>query len=384
MKREASLPRADFVAEAQAIGFEFAAADGEAYWDESVRYVFTLAQIEDHLEAATAELHALCLELVDRVAADDRLKARLGFPPTAFAMISESWRRRDPSLYGRFDFSYDGRRPPKLLEYNADTPTSLFEASVVQWRWLEQLVARGELPADADQFNSLHEKLIARWRTIGAGATLHLACMMQSLEDRGTLAYLQDCATQAGLVTRARDMADIGLSAGVFVDPDSSPIRRLFKLYPWEWLLADRFGREPAMRAVRFIEPAWKMILSCKGMLVLLWEMAPGHPNLLPAYFEDDRSAPPLGRYARKPLFSREGADTSLIGAGGRVDGPKGGYGVEGFIRQELAPLPDFSGRYPAIGSWVVGDEPAGMGIREGDGLITTNRARFIPHAIIG
>jgi glutathionylspermidine synthase len=36
-------------------------------------------------------------------------------------------------LYGRFDLAYRGDGPPKLLEYNADTPTALFEAAVVQW-----------------------------------------------------------------------------------------------------------------------------------------------------------------------------------------------------------------------------------------------------------
>jgi glutathionylspermidine synthase len=38
------------------------------------------------------------------------------------------------------------------------------------------------------------------------------------------------------------------------------------------------------------------MILSNKGMLALLWEMAPEHPNLLPRYFEDDADAARLRR----------------------------------------------------------------------------------------
>ena len=199
MKREASPTRPDFAEEARAIGFQYASVGGEIYWDESVRYVFTLSQIENHIESATEDLHKLCLTLVARVASDERLLARLKIPPHAFSLIAESWRRRDPSLYGRFDFSYDGRHPPKLLEYNADTPTSLYEAAVVQWRWLEQLVARGDLPAGADQFNSLHERLVARWGEMGASAPLHLACMMQSLEDRGNLAYIQDCAMQESM-----------------------------------------------------------------------------------------------------------------------------------------------------------------------------------------
>jgi hypothetical protein len=52
--------------------------------------------------------------------------------------------------------------------------------------------------------------------------------------------------------------------------------------------------------------------------------------------------------------------------------------GAEGFVRQELSLLPQFNGRYPVIGCWVVGDEAAGMGLREEPSPITTNRACFV------
>ena len=113
--------------------------------------------------------------------------------------------------------------------YNADTPTSLFEAAVVQWRWLEQLIASGCLPHDADQFNSLHERLIARWRAVVGDNFVHLACMMRSVEDRVTLAYIEDCAEQAGLPTKALDMGDIGLDRSTFVDRSGRAVRHLFK-----------------------------------------------------------------------------------------------------------------------------------------------------------
>ncbi len=383
MKREASPPRPDFAAEAASIGFEFAFDDGEPYWDERVRYVFTRREVEDHLENAARELHALCLELVGRVVESDALLTRLRIPSHAWRPIAESWGRRDPTLYGRFDFAYGGG-PPKLLEYNADTPTSLFEAAVVQWRWLEQKIARGDLPDDADQFNSLHERLIARWRVVAGDNFVHLACMMRSVEGRGTLAYLEDCARQAGLATQALDMGDIGLGGSSFVDRWGRAIRHLFKLYAWEWMFADPFGNSPAIAATRFVEPPWKTILSNKGMLALLREMAPEHPNLLACYFEDEADASRLRRYARKPLYSREGADIELVGPGGCPTETRDGYGTEGFVRQELSPLPRFDGKYAVIGCWIIGDEPAGMGLREEASPITTNRACFVPHVILG
>jgi glutathionylspermidine synthase len=163
MKREASPPRPDFAAEAASIGFEFAFGDdGEPYRDESVRYLFTRSEVEGHLEKAAAVLQALCLELVGRVAESEALLARLRIPGTPSGRSPKAGVAAIRRSLDGFDFAYGG--PPRLLEYNADAPTSLFEAAVVQWRWLEQLVARDDLPDDADQFNSRHERLIARWR----------------------------------------------------------------------------------------------------------------------------------------------------------------------------------------------------------------------------
>jgi glutathionylspermidine synthase len=385
VKREASSPRPNFEAEAKKIGFDYAYADGEPYWEESARYVFSLGEIEDRLEATTAELNALCLSLVEEVVKQDDLMRRLKIPECAFDVIRASWIRRDPSLYGRFDFAYDGKSDPKLLEFNADTPTSLYESSVVQWHWLQSQIARGELPPDADQFNSLHEKLVARFGEVARVRLLHLCCMSKSAEDAGTTAYLAECAREAGLATKLLDISGIGLRREEFVDPDRRKIELLFKLYPWEWIFADPFGKSPAVGRTRFVEPPWRMILSNKGALALLWDMAPGHKNLLPCYFEDDPRAQELGaHYARKPLYSREGADVELIDGGCIARGETDGYGQEGYVRQALCPLPVFDGRRPVLGCWLVGDAPAGLGIREDRALITSNRSRFAPHAIVG
>jgi glutathionylspermidine synthase len=385
VRREPSPRRPNFSEEAAEIGFNFAHIDGEPYWDESVRYVFSMREIEEDLESATVELNALCLELVSRLVASEEGMQKLQIPRHAWDLIAESWARRDPSLYGRFDFAYDGHSKPKLLEFNADTPTSVFETAVVQWRWLEQLIGCGELPQKADQFNSLHEKLIARWReVIARGPLVHLACMAESVEDRGTVAYLEDCALQADLRTAVIGMGDIGLDEDVFVDRSEREIRSLFKLYPWEWMFADPFGQSTAIRRARFIEPPWKALLANKGALALLWEMAPGHSNLLPCFFENDARALTLKEsFARKPLYSREGANIALVDGGETIVRTSGDYGSEGYVRQALHMLPKFGGHYPVLGCWLVGDEPAGMGVREDVSPITSNQSRFVPHAII-
>ena len=273
---------------------------------------------------------------------------------------------------------YDGQGPAKLLEYNADTPTAVFETAVFQWSWLEDAKERRIVPKDADQFNSLHERLIEGWKTIGKGRTLYLAGITDSAEDVGTISYLQDTAAQAGLPTEIIAMTQIGRAPhGGFVDAKDRPIELMFKLYPWEWMMREAFGPSLPGAATQFVEPPWKAILSNKGILPLLWAMYPNHPNLLPAYFDDDPKAAELGNsYVRKPLYSREGANVDLV-----VGGP---YGAEGFIRQAVAPLPQFDGGYTVLGSWIAAGVPCGLSVREDASPITKNTSRFLPHAIVG
>jgi len=385
VQRLACHERDDWRATAAACGFDFHTIDGERYWDERACYAFTLDEIERQIEAPSGEIDAMCLELVGRAIDDERALRRLKIPEAFWPLIRDSWRRGEASLYGRLDLSFGGSGPAKLLEYNADTPTSIFEAAVFQWTWLEEAVERHILPAGADQFNSLHERLIDAWKKIGSGVHLHLAGSTGNAEDAATLAYLEDTARQAGLATTLLDIEAIGWrNDGNFVDLDNRPIELAFKLYPWEWMFHDAFGAKLASASTRWIEPPWKAILSNKGMLALLWEMFPGHPNLLPAFFEDDPNAARLGAtFVRKPLYSREGANIALIRAGETVAEQQGPYGAEGFIRQALAPLPNFSGQYPVLGSWLIDHAPGGLSIREDENPITGNSSRFLPHAIL-
>src|SRR6478736_8507955 len=183
-------------------------------------YAFTLEEIERQIEAPTGEIDAMCLELVGRAVDDEKYLRRLKIPEAFWPLISASWHRDDASLYGRLDLSFDGRNPAKLLEYNADTPTSIFEAAVFQWTWLEQAIERRIIPSRADQFNSIHERLIEAWKQIAASRHVHLTGTTGNEEDAGTLAYLEDTARQAGLTTTLLDIEEIGWrnDGGGFVD----------------------------------------------------------------------------------------------------------------------------------------------------------------------
>ena len=385
MQRIACSERDDWRETAEACGFDFHTIDGERYWDERAYYAFSLDEIEQKIEAPTGEIDAMCLELVGRAIRNEDYLKRLKIPETFWSLIAESWERDERSLYGRLDLSFDGSGPAKLLEYNADTPTSLFESAVFQWTWLEQAMERRIIPNAADQYNSIHERLIATWNELGQGRHLHLTGTTGSEEDLGTLTYLEDTAIQAGLTTTIIDIEDIGWrDEGGFVDLTGRDIELVFKLYPYEWMFRDAFGVRLKDAPTRWIEPPWKAVLSNKGILPLLWEMFPGHPNLLPAYFEDDPRACELGAsYVRKPLYSREGANVELVSNGVPFAEQQGPYGAEGFVRQALAPLQSFSQQFAILGSWLVGHTPCGLSIREDSSPITGNNSRFLPHAIL-
>ena len=385
MERRAVRPRDNWQQVAAEHGFTFHTPDGERYWDESHAYRFTLREIEENLEDPAEELEQMCFEVVERAVADEEVLRRLAVPEMFRGYVADSWRNGERNLYGRMDFRYDGNGPAKLYEYNADTPTALYESAIFQWVWLEQAMEQGLVPEGADQFNSLHERLIDAIGRFGIDGPLHLACARDTDEDLGTIEYLEDCARQAGLATRRMFIEDIGLSDdGRFTDTDDDPVRWLFKLYPWEWLMEEEFGSRIPGSDTQFIEPGWKAVLSNKGLLALLWEMFEGHPNLLPTFFEDDPKAASLGgRYVRKPLLSREGANIAFVENGRTVMDFDGPYGAEGFVRQAVAPLPSFDGRRPMCGVWLVASEPAGMCIREDEGDITTDDACFVPHFIL-
>ncbi len=355
-------------------GLVFHTLHGETYWDESVYYQFSSYQI-DQLELATQTLHDMCIELVEEII-EKRQFGLFMIPKEWENWIIESWEREDPSIYGRFDLAYDGVHPPKLLEYNADTPTALLEAAVTQWYWLKDFDER------ADQFNSIHENLIEGWKAIHErnDTPLYFAAMASLPEDYVTVEYLRDTAIQAGFETHYLDIEQIGFNyqTNRFVHGDSGePIEHLFKLYPWEWLIREEYGKFLQNSPLNWIEPPWKMLLSCKSILPLLWEKYPNHPYLLEASFQ-----PLAGRSYRKPIHAREGANIALM-IGDQVENETAGPYDGPYVYQQIGPIKQTDGYFAVIGSWVIYGTACGIGIREDSTQITQNTSRFVPHQLV-
>ncbi|WP_449393551.1 glutathionylspermidine synthase family protein [Devosia riboflavina] len=385
MKRITYPERQGWRDKAREVGFGFHEMYGEPYWLDDVAYAFTLQEIEEQIEAPSQELHEMCMDLVGDIVSSEEALDQLAIPGELRDLVRDSWEREDRHLYGRFDLAYDGVGPVKLLEYNADTPTSIFETAYFQYNWLIDQIEAGVLPADADQFNSVQESLIEAFGQFSKAPIFHFAAKTDNEEDRGTTVYLMDCAVQAGHRVELIDIGDIGVDAlGRFTDLEDRVIDRCFKLYPWEFMLRENFAPYLPRSGHAFVEPAWKAVLSNKGLLPLLWKRYPDHPNLLPAFFTDDPGASSLSSYVQKPLLSREGENVSIFTNGKELAAAPGDYGAEGFVIQEYTPLFESEGGFAVLGSWIVGDRACGLGIREDRSRITANLSRFVPHVILG
>lgn len=381
IKRNIKKIRPDWVKTVEDLGFSFHSCGKKTdepigtYWDESIYYTFDLKDVEI-LEKATEELHEMCLHVVKNI---DEESLNLFVPKEFQNSVISSIKEEHPHLYGRMDLAYDGINPPKLLEYNADTPTTLIESSIIQWNWLQE-----EFPKKAEsgnQFNSIHEKLIDRFKfikTLLKDNVLHFSSIKNNLEEFSTVEYLRDLAVQADINTKFIHMEDISITNYNLSD-DSNPITHWFKLYPWEWLVKEEFGKYLISTDVGIIEPLWKMILSNKILLTQLWKHFPNHPYLLEAYLDEGKT-PSSDSWVKKPALGREGGNISIINNNILETSTTGIYDKDKFVYQRKFELPRFDNQYMMLGSWVIGDEAAGILIRENDSPIITNTSKVVPH----
>jgi len=378
MRRVPASPRSNWQRQVESVGLAFhTLPDGRPYWNEAAYYEFTSQEI-NALESATQELDRMCLAAVDHIIAENRF-AELQVSDHFVEYVKRSWETDQHTIYGRFDFLFDGSGPPKLLEFNADTPTSLVEAAVLQWQWLEQL------HANDDQFNSIHERLIEAWQRynqeVARNEPVHFSCMQGQDEDELTLGYLVDVAKQAGLFTAPIPVEQIGWDPkrNLFFDQRNQPIFHMFKLYPWEWMFDEPFGQHLPQSQTKWLEPPWKVLLSGKGLLPILWEMYPDHPYLLRAGWQ-----PLDGVHVRKPARGREGSNVSIVDGNLVVAETGGTYDDGEWVYQEFQSPGRFDGNTAVIGSWLVNGFACGIGVREDDGLVTQNTSRFVPHLFRG
>ena len=375
MKRINLTPRTNWQSLVEKQGFLYHTTDDKPYWDESVAYEFTQDQI-NMIESATNELHDMALATVDYVISTNKLN-ELRVPENYHSAIKESWQKGTLPLYGRMDFSWNGKDEPKLLEYNADTPVTLFESSIIQWYWMKSV------KPNANQFNSIHERLIEAWKYQLENniitKEIFFTCLNDINEDVTTTQYIMNSALEAGLNAEFIGISDIGWNGRKFITREHNSIHSLFKLYPWESIMVEEFGPFISkIETINVIEPIWKMILANKALMVKMWELFPGHKNLLPTFTNPGE----LGNsYVAKPYFAIRGNGVHIV-KDGQIIAENSTPNDVPLVYQQICELPNYDGNHPVIGSWMIGNVATGIGIRE-SGLITNNDARFVPHYVV-
>ncbi|CAJ1964213.1 unnamed protein product [Cylindrotheca closterium] len=355
LSRKKEIPRSNWKETFEKIGFPFGDYPGvpsgsffgesEHYWNEKASYhVHPFGRWM--LESAAFQIHSMCLEAANEVIGSDDLLEKFEIPRDLWEAIRVSWNARQTDIGGRMDLLWDGTTPPKLAEYNADTPTVLIESAIAQENWFQEVYGspgEGKLndKNDFTQFNVIKfamEEAFERIKRKNPGASIIFTTNAKSpesefLEERSTSVFMQNCAKLAGLPTEFVDIEDLDepvlfenlLKAssnekkGNFNTDVSTTTASLFiwKLYPYEWLVQEKLGLALTNHAflhgnLKWLEPPWKLVLSSKAMLAYLWEKHKGHPNLLPTYWnlnqvQKVRQTNTKDGWVAKPRFGREG-----------------------------------------------------------------------------
>ncbi|TGE18626.1 glutathionylspermidine synthase family protein [Hymenobacter elongatus] len=345
----------------------------------------------DVLLAAADTLYDMMVRAIPDVVPDDLLQL-LAIPRNLWAAVRHSWNDdRHWHLYGRFDLA-STPEGPKLIEFNADTATSIPETAVVQWA---SLVAAQQDDEDR-QANGLFEGLeaqLSHWQGLNSDLdnSLLLVHLPDSPEDEANCSVVAEAARAAGFsqvhvcAVDAMQVSVAGEERGVWAEVAPEQWVRfgfVFKLVPWE-ILAEE---EPELTAdlsqllqsrdVIIANPPYALLFQSKGLLAWLWQVYPHHPLLLEASLED---LP--GRYVRKPLLGREGQNVTEVQAGSIVREQPGEFAHQPQVRQRWAELPtDAQNRRYQAGVFWAG-EACAISFRRELGVIT-NLSEFVPHIL--
>lgn len=371
------------------LGWEWCVEDGCANYVPGEAVVLTEREADALLDAADT-LYDMLVQAVPDGLPDAFLNV-LGIPENLWPLVRQSWNdERHWHLYGRFDLAQTPEGP-KLLEFNADTATSIPETAVVQWA---SLAAAGK--KDANQYSGLYEALVEQlrtWRMLNDDLppALLLTYIGASAEDETNCAVLAQAAREAGFDAQLCPIEEVNISTkgsekGIWAQVGAEQWQQfqfLFKLLPWEQIaweepeLLESLTLLSHTRNVVIANPAYTLLFQSKGMLAWLWKAYPYHPLLLEADLE-----PLSGKYIRKPYFGREGQSVEVVDRV-RVSKTEGEYDAQQQVYQRWCDLPeDKQGYIYQAGVFWSGDGCA-IGFRREKGIIT-NLSQFVPHVVEG
>ncbi|MEA3491646.1 MAG: glutathionylspermidine synthase family protein [Campylobacterota bacterium] len=376
----------------ESLGFAWHTDEDETPYVSDQLVVLSEEEAEAYYEAGNL-LYEMFIEAGEYVV-ENNLFHEIGIPFNLVDLIKESWENDVHwHIYGRFDLAGGiDSRDIKLLEFNADTPTALFETAIVQWAILKQ----NDLEEES-QFNTLYDSLVDNFkRTVTLeesvdnfddlydGWKFLFTSIKDNIEEENTVRLLQHIAHEAGFDTEFAYIDDIEFSDEEGIVYEGEEYELWFKLIPWEDIALE----EPdlAMLLKNIIQnqkaiifnPAYTLMFQSKGILKILWDLYPNHPLLLESSFEPLEDQ----RQVVKPVFGREGESVTILdGDGSIVAEASGAYENHKMLYQAYTELPtDQSGTSYQAGLFYV-YESCAVGFRKG-GLILDNMSKFIGHIV--
>ncbi|SFV64644.1 Similarity with glutathionylspermidine synthase, group 2 [hydrothermal vent metagenome] len=376
----------------ESLGFVWHTDSDESAYISDELVVISEAEAEAYYEAANT-LYDMYVEAGEYIV-EHNLFHEIGIPFNLVELIKESWEDEVHwHLYGRFDLAggIDGK-PIKLIEFNADTPTALFETAVIQWAILKQ-----NRLEEAAQFNALYEALLDNFKRLVTldedvsdfesryeGWKFLFTSIRGNAEEENTVRLLQHIATEAGYTTEFAYIDEIEFSSeeGIFYNDEHYEL--WFKLIPWEDIALEE--SDLAMLLTHIIRnqkaiifnPAYTLMFQSKAMLKILWDLYPNHPLLLETSFE------PLAgqKQVEKPIFGREGGNVSILDANAEaIESVEGDYANHKMVYQAYTELPkdDQGSSYQAGVFYAY--EACALGFRKG-GKILDNMSKFVGHIV--
>ncbi len=350
--------------------------DGSLAWREDVAYQFSSGLVSA-IGLAAGRLHKLCLDFVGEAVQSPEILETFGIPEAMWPVVRASWERRDPFFIGRFDFALvDG--VIKMIEYNADTPATVPESTVVQRRWLSDVCPDRQ---QASWLQSTTTQWLRKLHSPDRRAmsdVVHVVPYPGCTEDYAHARTYAEWLKDAGMTAILAELADIEVSAAGELLHKGRIIKSMIRMYPWELMFREEGSRHLLTSSCRFLSPPWTALLSNKALLAALWERNPGHPNLIPTRFSPEG----MDNYVSKPLCSRGGENVSIFIDGENVETQAGTYGAYRRVYQEFVDC-RVGDAYASIGAWVVGEGRfAGITMRESQGMIVKDISAIVPHFI--
>ncbi|QWU80611.1 glutathionylspermidine synthase family protein [Campylobacter novaezeelandiae] len=373
----------------ESIGFSWHTdSDGSDYISDELVCVNS-NEANAYYEAAN-ELYDMFIAAAQNVIDNDRFD-ELAIPFNLRDIIKISWENEVHwHLYGRFDFAggIDGK-PIKLLEFNADTPTMLFESAILQWALLKQ-----NNMDERSQFNNIYEALMDNFKRLITlnddpssfeeyyqGWKILFSSIANNQEEILTTKLLEHIAKEAGFHTHFAYVDEVEFNENEGIFKDGQNYEYWFKLIPWEDIAIEEGELAALLTQIMknqkaiILNPAYTLLFQSKGIMKILWELYPNHPLLL-----ETKDKPLSGKsYVKKPIFGREGANISIIKNDEVICENQGPY-QNNFIYQEFIELNEYNKEYYQAGVFFA-YEGCGLGFRKGS-MILDNTSKFVGHII--